>query len=102
LSCFAPNLTPVCERCVPTHLFISILMFFIWSGNHKFYTQFLSTPTWITIIYNNPVNFIKIVNILLYVKTIKQKKKKQVMFFILHVKKMFGFFKANYKQIKLI
>jgi hypothetical protein len=37
-SCFAPNLTPVCERCVCLHI---ILMFFIWSGNHKFYIQFL-------------------------------------------------------------
>jgi hypothetical protein len=38
LNCFAPNLTPVCERCVRIHI---ILMFFIWSGNHKFYIQFL-------------------------------------------------------------
>jgi hypothetical protein len=36
LSCFATNLTPVCEGCVFTYS-----SFFIWSGNHKFYIQFL-------------------------------------------------------------
>jgi hypothetical protein len=35
LSCFAPNVTHVCS------LIHIILMFFIWSGNHKFYIQFL-------------------------------------------------------------
>jgi hypothetical protein len=37
LSCFASNLTPVRERCVLNiHI---ILMFYLWSGNHKFYIQ---------------------------------------------------------------
>jgi hypothetical protein len=30
------NLSPVCERCLFTYS-----SFFIWSGNHKFYIQFL-------------------------------------------------------------
>jgi hypothetical protein len=46
LSYFVPNLTPMlCERCVLTihiiHIIHIILMFVIWSGNHKFYIQFL-------------------------------------------------------------
>jgi hypothetical protein len=41
LSCIAPNLTIACEQCVLTYSLFIILMFFIWSGNHKFCIQFL-------------------------------------------------------------
>jgi hypothetical protein len=39
LSCCAPTLTPVCERCVLTYSH-NLMFFFMWSGNHKFYIQF--------------------------------------------------------------
>jgi hypothetical protein len=44
--CFAINFknidlfNPVCERCVLTYLH-HFDVFFMWSGNHKFYIQFL-------------------------------------------------------------
>jgi hypothetical protein len=42
-----------CMWTVCTHLVT--LLFFIRSGNHKFYIEFLRLPTWTAIIYNNPV-----------------------------------------------
>jgi hypothetical protein len=40
LRCFATNLSPVCVNGVYSLIHI-ILMFFVRSGNHKFYIQFL-------------------------------------------------------------
>jgi hypothetical protein len=54
LSCFAPNLTPVCERCVGTYLLTYSLHFNVFYMERQPYVlHSVFTPTWTTIIYNN-------------------------------------------------